>query len=70
MRETTERPEGVAAGTCRLVGTDPKTILAESKLLLDNAQEYSERTRLRNPYGEGKAAEQILRKCVEFLQGE
>jgi UDP-N-acetylglucosamine 2-epimerase (non-hydrolysing) len=60
MRETTERPEGVAAGTCTLVGTDPDTILREAGILLTNPAEYARRTALRNPYGDGKAAYRIV----------
>lgn len=59
MRETTERPEGVAAGTCTLVGTDPVRILAESRRLLTDPAEYSRRAALKNPYGDGHAAERI-----------
>lgn len=60
MRETTERPEGVNAGTCRLVGTDPSRIKAEADLLLCGDLEYKRRASLRNPYGEGIAAEKIV----------
>lgn len=59
MRDTTERPEGVAAGTCRLVGTDPDKILNESRLLLNDPIEYTRRSALQNPYGDGKAAIRI-----------
>ncbi|HTB63823.1 MAG TPA: UDP-N-acetylglucosamine 2-epimerase (non-hydrolyzing) [Opitutales bacterium] len=59
MRETTERPEGVTAGTCRLVGTDPARILAEAVILLDNPSEYASRSRLQNPYGDGRASIRI-----------
>ncbi len=52
MRETTERPEGVTAGTCRLVGTDPDRILTEAALLLDDDREYIRRSQLANPYGD------------------
>lgn len=65
MRETTERPEGVAAGTCRLVGTDPEVILRQASVLLDDAAEYDHRSQLKNPYGDGKAAERI----VDILKG-
>lgn len=61
MRETTERPEGVAAGTCTLVGTDPERILAESHRLLTDPAEYARRSALKNPYGDGDAAERIVR---------
>jgi len=59
MRDTTERPEGVEAGTCRLVGTDPDTILRESRRLLDDPAEYARRSALQNPYGDGKTAARI-----------
>ncbi|WP_417749377.1 non-hydrolyzing UDP-N-acetylglucosamine 2-epimerase [Rosistilla oblonga] len=58
-RDTTERPEGVAAGTCRLVGTDPQKIFAEADLLLSNSNELARRRGLKNPYGDGSAAQQI-----------
>jgi UDP-N-acetylglucosamine 2-epimerase (non-hydrolysing) len=60
MRETTERPEGVAAGTCRLVGTNPDRIVAESLRLLDDPTEYRARSTLRNPYGDGHAGQRIV----------
>lgn len=59
MRDTTERPEGVAAGTCRLVGTDPQRILEEAALLLDDRAEYQRRSSLANPYGDGQASDRI-----------
>ncbi|MDB4377124.1 UDP-N-acetylglucosamine 2-epimerase (non-hydrolyzing) [Akkermansiaceae bacterium] len=61
MRETTERPEGVTAGTCRLVGTDPDKILGESAILLNDPAEYASRSSLQNPYGDGRAAKAIVR---------
>ncbi len=60
MRETTERPEGVEAGTCRLVGTDPAKILREATTLLDDADAYARRSALRNPYGDGNASSRIV----------
>lgn len=65
MRETTERPEGVAAGTCRLVGTNPEVIWREAALLLDDAEAYRRRSVLRNPYGDGHASQRI----VQILEG-
>lgn len=59
MRETTERPEGIDAGTCRLVGTDPVRILQEAGRLLDDSAEYDRRSSLANPYGDGQSAERI-----------
>jgi len=64
MRDTTERPEGIAAGTCRLVGTDPDVIVREALLLLNDKEEYAKRSALKNPYGDGKAA----RRIVEILE--
>ena len=60
MREKTERPEAIAAGTARLVGTEPDRIVAESNLLLDDDAEYDRRSQVRNPYGDGKASQRIL----------
>ena len=59
MRDTTERPEGVTAGTCRLVGTDPEVILREADILLNKPEEYAKRAGLKNPYGDGTAAVRI-----------
>lgn len=60
MRDTTERPEGVEAGTCRLVGTEPSRILREAITLLDDEAGYGRRAGLRNPYGDGTAARKIV----------
>lgn len=68
MRETTERPEGVTAGTCTLVGTDPDRILSESAVLLTNPTEYDRRTAFRNPYGDGQAGTRI-REILELALG-
>ncbi|KAB2919439.1 MAG: UDP-N-acetylglucosamine 2-epimerase (non-hydrolyzing) [Dechloromonas sp.] len=59
MRETTERPEGVRAGTCVLVGTDPNCIIGECARLLDDPGEYRRRSQLANPYGDGRASIKI-----------
>lgn len=64
MRESTERPEGVAAGTCTLVGTDPARIVNEAGILLTDRSAYDRRALLRNPYGDGDASERI-RKILE-----
>jgi UDP-N-acetylglucosamine 2-epimerase len=53
--------EGVEAGTCRLVGTDKATIVHEASLLLNDSNEYSLRSALKNPYGDGKAASRICK---------
>ncbi|HEV2358939.1 MAG TPA: UDP-N-acetylglucosamine 2-epimerase (non-hydrolyzing) [bacterium] len=60
LRETTERPEGIAAGTARLVGTDESRIVAASRELLTDAGAYARMSRARNPYGDGHAAERIV----------
>ncbi len=60
MRETTERPEAVEAGTVRLVGTDENQIITEAEHLLDNSAAYQDMARALNPYGDGLAAERIL----------
>jgi len=67
MRETTERPEGVEAGTCRLVGTNPARILAEAAILLDSTTEYTQRARLQNPYGDGHTSQRICKILEQSL---
>jgi UDP-N-acetylglucosamine 2-epimerase (non-hydrolysing) len=59
MRDTTERPEGVAAGTLKLVGTDESTIYNSFKLLLENTTEYARMSNAKNPYGDGFASKRI-----------
>ncbi len=59
MREKTERPEAVEAGTAVLVGTDEERIVAETARLLDDPSEYARRARIHNPYGDGKASARI-----------
>ena len=59
MRDTTERPEGIAAGTLKLVGTDEETIYNSFKLLLENAEEYDKMSKASNPYGDGFASQRI-----------
>ena len=59
MREKTERPEAVAAGTARLTGTDADCIVRETGFLLDDPDEYARRSRIHNPYGDGRASSRI-----------
>lgn len=59
MRETTERPEGIEAGTAKLVGTDADRIVAEARRLLDDADAYAAMSRAHNPFGDGKSAARI-----------
>jgi UDP-N-acetylglucosamine 2-epimerase (non-hydrolysing) len=68
MRETTERPEAVHAGTVRLVGTDPKKIVGEMTRLLTDSRAYGEMSRTHNPYGDGHATERIISACRKFLK--
>jgi len=65
MRETTERPEGVAAGTVKLVGTDIRKIVGEVARLLDDQREYDRMSRAVNPYGDGHASERIVARLLE-----
>ncbi|MDX9901651.1 MAG: UDP-N-acetylglucosamine 2-epimerase (non-hydrolyzing) [Aliarcobacter sp.] len=64
MRDTTERPEAVDAGTVKLVGTNKEVIIKEAQKLLDNKEEYEKMSKAHNPYGDGKACERI----VEFIR--
>jgi UDP-N-acetylglucosamine 2-epimerase len=59
LREKTERPEAVEAGTARLVGTDVDTIFSETERLLRDDAEYERRRRIHNPYGDGRASQRI-----------
>ena len=65
MRDTTERPEGIAAGTLKLVGTDEEVIYRNFKLLLEDREEYMKMSNASNPYGDGFACKRI----ADILQG-
>lgn len=67
MRDTTERPEAVAAGTVKLVGTDKNRIIEEVKNLLTNQADYETMSRAHNPYGDGKACERIISKIKQHF---
>lgn len=67
MRDTTERPEGIKAGTLKLVGTDEKVIYDNFKLLLENEEEYSKMSKAQNPYGDGFACKRIADILEEKL---
>jgi UDP-N-acetylglucosamine 2-epimerase len=69
MREKTERPEAVEAGTVRLVGTDPQRILSEVLHLLDDDRHYARMSEASNPYGDGHAADRI-REHIETILSE
>ncbi len=64
MRDVTERPEAVEAGTVRLVGTDTRRIVAEATRLLDDANAYRKMSRAHNPYGDGKASRRIVKELT------
>jgi UDP-N-acetylglucosamine 2-epimerase (non-hydrolysing) len=69
MRDCTERPEAVEAGTVKLVGVDSARIVSEARRLLDDGVEYRRMSRIHNPYGDGRAAERIARAIEEHLGG-
>jgi len=77
LRDVTERPEAVKAGTVKLLGTDKETIVNTANLLIKNQEEYSKMTKAINPYGDGEASRRIVdsilykfgytdKKCEEF----
>ena len=80
LRDTTERPEGVKAGTLKLVGTDPERVKEEMTALLTDPDLYQKMSSARNPYGDGKASERIVQaiqhyyglvdSVSEFMEGE
>lgn len=67
MRNTTERPEGVEAGTVRLVGTNKDKIIGETQKLLEDPESYEKMSKATNPYGDGKAAQRIVNILLEEL---
>jgi len=66
LREKTERPEGVEAGVLKLVGTDPDRIVTEAHRLLDDDTAYAKMAHAANPFGDGHAAERIVKALLEF----
>ncbi|WP_375291171.1 non-hydrolyzing UDP-N-acetylglucosamine 2-epimerase [Qipengyuania sp.] len=69
MRDTTERPEAVAAGTVKLVGTDVNTIVSEIERLLTDEEEYTRMSFAHNPYGDGAACGRIVNGLVAWSKG-
>jgi UDP-N-acetylglucosamine 2-epimerase (non-hydrolysing) len=69
LRETTERPEGVEAGTLKLVGTETRQIVREAERLLDDPVAHAEMAKAANPYGDGHAAERILQALLKTPLG-
>ena len=70
MRDTTERPEALAAGTVKLVGTDRDMIVRETARLLDDGAHYEEMARAHNPYGDGEACARIISFLTEHASAE
>jgi len=66
LREVTERPEGVEAGSLKLVGTDSGRIIAEASRLLDDPAEHARMARAVNPFGDGHAAERIVQALLDY----
>ena len=64
LRDTTERPEGIEAGTLKLAGTDEETIYSLAKELLTNPDEYEKMSKASNPYGDGKASYRIVQAIL------
>jgi len=67
MRDTTERPEGIEAGTLKLVGTNGDTIYREAHELLTNPRAYNDMSGAKNPYGDGHASERIVSIILEHF---
>ena len=65
LRDTTERPEGIDAGTLKLVGTDEEVIYEETKKLLTDRKEYENMSKASNPYGDGHASERIVDSIIK-----
>lgn len=65
LRDTTERPEGIEAGTLKLVGTDEEVIYKETKLLLSDKSVYNEMSMANNPYGDGNASKRIVDAIIK-----
>ena len=67
MRDTTERPEALEAGTAKLVGTNSEMIIKETQKLLNDASEYDRMSKAHNPYGDGKASLKIREFIINSL---
>ncbi len=68
LRDTTERPEGIAAGTLKLAGTDEEVIYTMAKELLTDKEAYEAMAHASNPYGDGLASERIVKALLEFMK--
>ena len=70
MRDTTERPEGIEAGTLKLVGTAEEKIYHEFNKLLNDQKEYDKMSKASNPYGNGTACKQIINILAKYFSHE
>ena len=70
VRETTERPEGVEAGTLKLLGTSTENIVKQVSRLLDDEIEYERMSKAENPYGDGHASERIVNAIVRYFRNK
>src|SRR5690606_4320406 len=68
LRDTTERPEGIEAGTLKLAGTDEETIYQLAKELLTDEQEYQKMSKASNPYGDGNASSRIVNAILYYFR--
>ena len=68
LRDTTERPEGIEAGTLELAGTDEDVIYSKTKELLDNDEKYEKMSKSANPYGDGEASKRIVEAILEYYK--
>ena len=66
-RNTTERPEAIAVGAAKLVGTDKDKIILEAERLLNNHKNYDKMAKINNPYGDGQASQRIVKRLAEYL---
>ena len=70
LRDTTERPEGIDAGTLKLVGTNDEVIYKETKKLLTNKKAYEKMSHASNPYGDGHASERIADAIISYFKNQ
>ena len=70
LRDTTERPEGIEAGTLKLVGTNTENIYQQAKLLLSSKELYDKMSHSSNPYGDGHASKRIVDAIVKYYYGK
>ena len=67
MRDTTERPEALEAGTVKLVGANASKIISAAQNLIDNIDQYSEMSQAHNPYGDGQACQRIIEILLQNI---